>query len=126
MRLQPSFLVRSSGAVGLSLVALSMALTALDASRGWILVCGALGLLLALVAPLASARHEAPSDQVRGASDPGAPEPQPGPDKRSRGVAESLPALIWIMNAEGRAVFQNQRASDYAGAPLGDLMARGS
>jgi PAS domain S-box-containing protein len=38
--------------------------------------------------------------------------------ERSRALAESLPALVWIMTEDGRTVFQNDRVSVYTGEAL--------
>jgi PAS domain S-box-containing protein len=38
--------------------------------------------------------------------------------ERYRALAESLPALVWIMTQDGRPVFQNERVSLYTGQPL--------
>ena len=39
-------------------------------------------------------------------------------EERYRVLAESLPAMVWLVDAEGRTLFQNRRVSDYTGEPF--------
>jgi PAS domain S-box-containing protein len=39
-------------------------------------------------------------------------------EERYKALAESLPALVWIMTHDGHTVFQNRRVSDYTGEPF--------
>jgi PAS domain S-box-containing protein len=42
-------------------------------------------------------------------------------DRWFRALAESLPQLVWVANAEGERTFCNQRFIDYTGIPLTEL-----
>jgi PAS domain S-box-containing protein len=39
-------------------------------------------------------------------------------EERYRAIAESLPAMVWIMRFDGRTIYQNRRVSDYTGQPF--------
>jgi PAS domain S-box-containing protein len=39
-------------------------------------------------------------------------------EERYRVLAESLPAMVWLIDAEGRTLYQNKRVSDYTGEPF--------
>jgi signal transduction histidine kinase/CheY-like chemotaxis protein len=89
---------------------LVLGLTAIGAPRGWILLSGGLGLALSAVALLAARRSPPPGGPFVSAEGELSPL-----DRQSRAVNERLPALVWVMDAHGRTVFQNGRAAAYAG-----------
>jgi PAS domain S-box-containing protein len=46
-------------------------------------------------------------------------------EERYRAIAESLPAMVWIVRFDGSTIYQNRRVSDYTGLPfLADQDAR--
>ncbi|HEX2555889.1 MAG TPA: ATP-binding protein [Microvirga sp.] len=144
-----SFLGTTAGSAGPALIVLALAVLALavlailvlvtaGAPRAWIMGLGTAGLLVGLVlaalgrapAPAADAPAQAPPRRTRPIGE-ARPAPAAGgagelSERRARAMAESLPALVWMMDGAGRTIFQNQRALDFAGAPLIDREERRS
>jgi PAS domain S-box-containing protein len=120
--------------IGLAgLVLMLLGLVAAGAPREWILGAGSAGLLAVAALFARSRAAEGPGTASPASPAPVLPSaptlaPAPAPaasggageltEQRARAMAESLPALVWIMDGGGRTVFQNRRALDFAGAPL--------
>jgi PAS domain S-box-containing protein len=124
--------IRTAPVILAGLVLVVLGLVALGVSRDWVLGIGATGLMAAL------AIHGIAAKQARGGQSPAAPGTGGSDEeaaasatgdlneRRAHAMAESLPALVWMMDSGGRTIFQNRWALDYAGVSLIDRTGRRS
>ncbi len=124
--------IRTAPVILAGLVLVVLGLVALGVSRDWVLGIGATGLIAALAIHTIAAKR-AGGGPSRDAPETGGSEDEPAAggtgdlnDRRARAMAESLPALVWMMDSRGRTIFQNRWALDYAGVSLIDRTERRS